>query len=75
MSGEYCHSFKFGVESALIHYKALQEKKPIWDVLGLDKPKEIPTSFSVPIMEEDQLKEYLEKLSRFPYIKIKVNNF
>lgn len=73
-NNDYCHSFKFGVESALIAYEAHKAQKNIYEFLEIDKPlSKIPTSFSVPIMDEKDLKEYLAKLEHFPFIKIKVN--
>jgi len=70
----FCHSFKFGVESALVHYEAFKANKSVSEFLEIDQSLGlIPTSFSVPIMDEKNLEEYLSNLSRFPFIKIKVN--
>jgi L-alanine-DL-glutamate epimerase-like enolase superfamily enzyme len=72
--GSYCHSFKFGVESALVAYEAFQNNQSISDFLKIPKPlNKIPTSFSIPIMEENLLEAYIAKIDRFPFIKIKVN--
>lgn len=72
--GEFCHSFKFGLESAMVHFEAFKQGKTVASFLGLQSEiKSIPTSFSVPIMEESELGEYLSNISRFPFIKIKVS--
>jgi L-alanine-DL-glutamate epimerase-like enolase superfamily enzyme len=71
---DYCHSFKFGVESALVAFEASKKNLSVSKFLNLDEPlKEIPTSFSVPIMEESLLENYINEIKRFPFIKIKVN--
>jgi len=71
--GQWAHSFQFGIESLLVQREALSANKTVWEYLGLEKPQKIATSFSVPIMELADLPEYLGKLQRFPYIKIKVS--
>ena len=72
--GDYCHSFKFGVESALVAFEASKKNQSVSEFLNLDEPlKEIPTSFSIPIMEEHLLKNYINEIKRFPFIKVKVN--
>jgi L-alanine-DL-glutamate epimerase-like enolase superfamily enzyme len=71
---DYCHSFKFGVESALVAFEADKNKQSISNYLKINDPLEnIPTSFSIPIMEEQMLEDYIAKIERFPFIKIKVN--
>ena len=71
----YCHSFKFGVESALVAFEAYKSKQSISAFLKIEDPLEnIPTSFSIPIMEEHLLEDYINQIKRFPFIKIKVDN-
>ena len=42
--GDFCHSFKFGVESALVAYEANKNNQSISTFLGLSEPlKDIPT--------------------------------
>ena len=70
---DFSHSFQFAVESAFTHKKAAHAKKSVANYLGLTPVNNIDTSYSVPIMEEDLLVNYLKDLKRFKYIKIKVN--
>lgn len=72
-SKDYSHSFQFAVESAFTHLNAHLEAKSIEKFLGLNESHSVDTSFSVPIMDESLLQDYLKNLSRFKYIKIKVN--
>jgi len=69
------HALRFAIESAFIHYQCSKQNKTIYELLGLNKPTSIFTAYSVPIMETGKMKEfYLENnLSRFRFIKIKVN--
>lgn len=70
---DFCHSFQFAVESAFTHKKAFDNNQSVWDYLGLKKENDLFTSFSVPIMDEYNLVQYLKKLKHFKFIKIKVN--
>ena len=76
---EYCdgrnllHAFKCGLVNAAIDLKSKLEGKSIEEGLGLKSLGPAPTSMSVPIMEENLLEEYVTSISRFPFIKIKVN--
>jgi L-Ala-D/L-Glu epimerase len=69
----FAHSFQFALNSAYTQYLAHLKGQNLWQYFNLDKPKPIATSYSVPIMQEEQLGSYLATLSRFKYIKIKVN--
>lgn len=71
---EFCHSFKFGLESALIHLEAQKKQIKTSEYLKLKPVDSVQTSFSVPIMEINALEKYMQDLSRFPFIKIKVNS-
>jgi L-alanine-DL-glutamate epimerase-like enolase superfamily enzyme len=68
-----CHSFSFGLESALVHLESIKANVSVFEYLNLAEPPKVSTSYSVPIMEECELKEYLQKIERFDYIKIKVS--
>ncbi len=70
---DFSHSFKFGVESAFIHLKSKKGKKSVSVFLGLTAPKPIETSYSIPIMDESLLDDYIKNIERFKYIKIKIN--
>jgi L-alanine-DL-glutamate epimerase-like enolase superfamily enzyme len=67
------HSLRFGIESAFVHF--LCNKKNIMpaDFFNLKIPESIETSFSVPILEISEIKNFLEPLKRFKSLKIKVN--
>ena len=71
---DLCHSFKFGLTSAITHLLCQESSQSVSAYFSLNKPSSIDTSFSVPIMQEHLLEEYLKKIERFKYIKIKVNS-
>ena len=72
---EISNALKFAIESAYVHYKCSLEQKSISEVLQIQKPVTIGTSYSIPIMEIGKMKDfYLQnKLDRFPFIKIKID--
>ena len=67
------HATRFGLESLLVHYFADLEGKQPYEYLGLEKPTDVETSFSLPIMEEEKIKSYLEENSQYNCYKIKVD--
>lgn len=67
------HSLRFGLESALLSYLAASENKRLTSYLGLPAPVEVATSFSMPIIPVNEIKDYLKPLSRFHSLKIKVD--
>ncbi|MCT4640762.1 MAG: hypothetical protein N4A33_00590 [Bacteriovoracaceae bacterium] len=69
----FCNSFSFALSSAYTHLEAKKKNLETWKFLELQHPIKVKTSFSVPIMEEGLLRDYLKSLKRFYYIKIKVN--
>lgn len=69
----FSHSFQFAVESAFTHRNSQMNLRSIKDFLHLPEINEVETSFSVPIMDESLLGNYLKQLSRFKFIKIKTN--
>lgn len=72
-SKNYSHSFQFAVESAFVHLNSELGNCTVSGYLGLDAPRPILTSYSIPIMEEKELKDYIQKIERFKFIKVKVN--
>lgn len=72
--GEYPCSFRFGVESAFVHYLAQLVEKPVNELLGVPAINSVKTSFSIPIMEPGLVGDFIAKhnLSRFRSLKIKV---
>lgn len=69
----YCHSLKFGIESAFTHFLCAVQGKSIHEFFNLAKPEKVYTSFSVPIMEIAELKNFLGPLIGYKSLKIKVN--
>lgn len=72
-SAELLHSLACGLNCAATSVLAGKNAKSVEEYLGLTPVEWLPTSISVPIMETSLLKEYLESVSRFPYVKIKVD--
>ena len=71
-----CNALAFAIESACVHYLAKIQKKAVHDFLGLKPPGTVFTAYSIPIMDIGQMKTFYtdNKLSRFRFIKIKVND-
>lgn len=69
----FCNSFNFALDSAFMNMRSHKDSKTIYELLKLSKPKAISTSYTVPIMPEEDLEVYLEKIKEFEFIKIKVN--
>lgn len=69
------NALRFGIESAYIHMLCHAEKTSIFDFLDLPKILQIPTSFSLPIMDVKEMENFYQEhqLNRFSHIKIKVN--
>lgn len=68
------HALQFGLESVFINYFAVKKNQSISDYLGLSKvPKSVKTSFSLPIMPIEEIKGYLNKISRFEHLKVKID--
>lgn len=70
------NALRFGIESAYIHMLCHAEKMPIHDFLGIAPAKDIATSYTMPIMEFDEVKDFYTQnnLDRFSVIKLKTNN-
>ena len=67
------HSLRFGLESVCVSFLAARENKSLTDYLRLDKPVEVATSFSMPIIPVNEIADYLKPLARFRSLKIKVD--
>ena len=67
------HSLRFGLESAFLAQFAAKEGKTLTQYLNLPAMKTVPTSFSMPITAMGEIKDYLAPLSRFKFLKIKVD--
>lgn len=71
---DYPQSFKFGVESAFLHYLATISGKSVQSLLGLNTLTSVKTSFSIPIMEPGKIAGFIDEhnLNRFSTIKVKI---
>jgi L-Ala-D/L-Glu epimerase len=71
-----CPSLRFGIESAYIHYLSNKSDIKVYEKLGLSPPGDIYTSYTLPMMEVGQIKDFINKyhLKRFKTLKIKINS-
>lgn len=72
--GEYPSSFRFGIESAFVHYLALLVDRPVNELLGVPAINSVKTSFSIPIMEPGEIGDFIAEhnLTRFRSLKVKI---
>jgi L-alanine-DL-glutamate epimerase-like enolase superfamily enzyme len=68
------HSLRFGLESTYINLICKKNNITPAKYFDLELPKEIATSFSVPIVEISEIKDFISSLKRFKSLKIKVNS-
>ncbi len=70
------HSLAFAIESAWFHFISASTNKPVSELLEIPPVNEIGISYTIPIMETGLLKGFYDenRLSRFPFIKLKVNH-
>lgn len=71
-ANDYTHSFSFGVESCFTHLEAYKKGLTLFEQLGTSL-KEVKTSFSIPIMEKEKIKDYLQDFLDYPALKIKID--
>ena len=69
------YSLRFGIESAFYDYISQVSGKNIYELLGLNSVRSVPTSFSIPIMDRAHIKNFVlsNNLNRFDFLKIKIN--
>lgn len=67
------HSLRFGIESAYINLQCKIKNITPAEYFNLELPTDIATSFSVPIVEISEIKDFISILKRFKSLKIKVN--
>lgn len=67
------HSLRFGLESVFISYLAAKDGKTLSHFLNIPVMVPVATSFSMPIIPVNEIKDYLAPLSRYESLKIKVN--
>ena len=67
---------RFGIESAYIHYLANANNQSVHQILSLNQMKIVPTSFSIPVMGPEKLKEFYtaNRLDRFKSLKVNIYN-
>lgn len=67
------HSLKFGIESAFTHFLCQKLNKSIHEFFNLPSVTHAVTSFSIPIIEIDEVEKFIEPIKNYEYLKIKVN--
>ena len=69
------NALRFGIESAYIHYLCHADRTDIYTFLGIQNPRKVSTSFSLPIMKVSEIEKFYSdnNLQRFSKLKIKVN--
>ncbi len=69
------NALRFAIESAFVHYLSAKQQQATFEVLKINSPGLIRTSYSIPIMDIGEMKDFYEqnRLSRFPFIKIKID--
>jgi len=70
------HALRFALEAALTHCLAARVGQPVWQWLGVPKPRaRVATAFSLPIMEPGEVAGFIaqHRAERFRLLKIKVN--
>lgn len=73
---ELCNSLRFGIESAFIHYLSSKNHLKVYNLLNIQQPKLIDTTYTLPIMKIGEIEEFIVKynLQRFRSLKIKINS-
>lgn len=68
-------SLRFGIESAWTHLQCEKKNISVSKYLGLEQREKSPTSFSLPILQKDEIAAFIDRwqLLRFPFLKVKVN--
>jgi len=71
------YSLRFGIESAFYDYISQISGKNIYELLGLNSVRSVPTSFSIPIMDGTHIKSFIlnNNLNRFDFLKLKINSY
>lgn len=67
------HSLKFGIESAFTQFICNKQNKSIHQFFNLKTAENIVTSFSIPIIEVNEVEEFIKPLKDYAFLKIKVN--
>lgn len=69
------NSLRFGIECSWLDWFSSYSGKTKAELLNLNPPESICTSFSIPILEANEVRDYINKfnLQRFTSIKLKVS--
>jgi L-alanine-DL-glutamate epimerase-like enolase superfamily enzyme len=69
------NALRFAIESAAWHFHSGNRRESLYQSLAVDDPGDTPTSYTIPILDPGQLREFYdrERLSRFRYLKLKVD--
>ncbi|MBG08778.1 MAG: dipeptide epimerase [Halobacteriovoraceae bacterium] len=67
-------SLRFGIESAFYDYISRVSGKNVFELLGINSIRTLPTSFSIPIMKVEEISKFVKKyqLNRFKFLKLKI---
>ena len=70
------NALKFGLNAAFTHAYCQDTKQSLHSYLGIQKPKQVASCYTLPIMEMQELMTFYKEheLHRFKQIKIKVND-
>jgi len=70
------NSLRFGIESCFVHFLSNKKGLKVYEFLGLPKPSQVFTSYTLPIMEPGKIATFIDnhKLLRFKYLKVKIDN-
>ncbi len=71
---ELCQSLKFGLESAYTHCLLNKEGQSVHSYFNLEKPGALKTSFSIPILKLEKVRDLIEQKKQFHVLKIKVDH-
>lgn len=69
------NSLRFAIESAYLHYFCQHKGLAVHELLGQKPPRRQTTCFSLPIMDPDEVQDFIldNNLQRFRCLKVKVN--
>ena len=68
-------SLRFGIESSFVHFLAKLAGNQVWELLAMKQVTALKTSFSIPILAEGEMEEFVSKyqLQRFTALKVKIS--
>lgn len=66
------HSLECAVRNALFFSKI--RRKDVFQTLSLSRPKDVITSYSLPILEKELIKDYIEENNQYHVYKIKIKD-